>query len=112
MAASASPSSASLNPGCASPAARRPAPGRRDLPGITPAPSASSPAPAITVARDTPAAAATTATAAASEHPSAPARARASDPRYSRHPRSSTCGRNSANFAASPATTTSSAPIA
>ena len=81
MAASSSPRSAGRNPGCASCARGRPAPGRRTRPGSGPSPPASSPAPAATVARDTPAAAATTATAAAISHPASRAYARASDPR-------------------------------
>jgi hypothetical protein len=79
--ASASPSSAGLNPRSPSSAFGRPAPGRRTRPGIAPAPSASSPAPAVTVARDTPAAAATTTAAAAIPQPASRAYARASDPR-------------------------------
>ena len=106
------PRSACLNPGCVSSAFFRPAPGRRDRPGSGSVPSASSPAPAITVARDTPAAPAITATAAASPHPWPAAYARASDPRYSRHARSPRCGRNSANFPASTPAQAKSAPIA
>ena len=71
--AASSPVSAAANPGSRSSSFLRPAPGRRDRPGIGSAPAASSCAPDITIARDTPAAPATTATAAASPQPDAPA---------------------------------------
>ena len=80
VAASASPVSACLNPGCDSSAFFRPPPGRRDRPGASPSspPDSTSDTPAATVVSDT---AAATATALIPPYPSA----RASIPRYCRH---------------------------
>ena len=99
VAASSSSFSACLNPGCVSSAFRRPAPGRRDRPGGRPSssPDPISDTPAATVVSDTPAA---SATALIPPRPSASA----SDPRYTRHVRSSATFRITANFAASTAT--------
>jgi hypothetical protein len=107
VAASASPLSAILNPGCVSSAFFRPPPGRRDRPAGSPpsSPDSISATPAATVVSDTPAARATAAI------PPCPS-ARASDPRYTRHVRSSATTRITANFAASPASASSRIAIA
>ena len=103
VASSSTPPSACLNPGCASSAFGRPAPGRRDRPRASAASapgSAACAAPAATVTCDAPDARATAAT------PPRPS-ARASVPRYTRHWRSSSSSRITANFAASPASASS-----
>jgi hypothetical protein len=107
VAASSSPRNAPVNPGCASSAFFRPPPGRRDRPGGSPSslPASISATPAETMVSDTPAA---RATAAIPPYPSA----RASDPRYTRHVRSSATCRITANFAVSTATTSSGTAIA
>ena len=107
VAASTSPRSAPVNPGCASSAFFRPPPGRRDRPRGSPSslPASISATPAATVVSGTPAARATTAI------PPCPS-ARASDPRYTRHVRSSATFRITANFAASTATASSGTAIA
>ena len=97
------PSSACANPGCASAAAGRPAPGRRDRPGpsaFRASSSADSRIPAGTVTGDAPDTRATI------PIPLRPA-ARASVPRYSRHWRSSSTRRITANFSASAASSAS-----
>ena len=107
VAASTSPRSAPVNPGCVSSAFFRPPPGRLGRPGgsASSPPASISDTPAATVVSDTPAA---RATAAIPPRPSA----RASDPRYTRHVRSSATCRITANFAASNATPSSETAIA
>jgi hypothetical protein len=101
VAASASPRSAGLNPGSFTSAFLRPPPGRRDCPGgsVSAAPSSICDTPAATVDSEHPAARATAAI------PPCPS-ARAPVPKYTRHWRSLSSGRITANFAAS----TASAP--